>query len=397
MKSPDHELIERLLHEEESVALDFKRDQYEFDGADKKTKSELLKDILAFANTSRNSNAYILIGVQEVPGQRCTVVGVCNHLDDANLQQFVNHKTNRSVNFQYRQISFQGVELGLLEIFDQEPPLFVHGTYGKVARHAVYIRRGSATDTASPDEIVNMPRMSTGSHPIDSPQLYLEWADLKKKTPLSSSIDVKSLVLDPKLPGDTFEIKPRYSTERSGLLSIRIPDYIFNMDINQEYSREIISYSSDAALLTPVGLVVRNVSGTVARRVVFKGSIAKFDGLSIRDGIYKPSRSRDFYMTSALSYLHHDGSSPEVSEYGEQWTVEIDFGDIRPRDETWLSDPILFGSKEPGSLRLEGSLFGDNIIDPISCVLEIQFTVERRGMCISDVEQHLTEDWDQPA
>ncbi len=123
MTSPDYDLVDRLLNEEESAVLDFKRDQYEFDRVDKETKSELLKDILAFANTSRNSNAHILIGVEEIRGQRCTVVGVRSHLDDAKLQQFVNQKTNRSVNFQYRQIPFQGVELGLLEISHQDSPI----------------------------------------------------------------------------------------------------------------------------------------------------------------------------------------------------------------------------------------------------------------------------------
>lgn len=42
MTSPDQELVERLLHEEEGPALDFKRDQYPFNGQDNQTKSELL-------------------------------------------------------------------------------------------------------------------------------------------------------------------------------------------------------------------------------------------------------------------------------------------------------------------------------------------------------------------
>ena len=49
--STDTNLIEDLLHEDESTSLDFKRDQYKFVGADDKTKSELLKDILAFVNS----------------------------------------------------------------------------------------------------------------------------------------------------------------------------------------------------------------------------------------------------------------------------------------------------------------------------------------------------------
>ena len=37
---------------EEGPTLDFKREQYRFDKASDEDKSELLKDILAFANTS---------------------------------------------------------------------------------------------------------------------------------------------------------------------------------------------------------------------------------------------------------------------------------------------------------------------------------------------------------
>ena len=38
----DADLMEHLLHEEEGVELDFKRDQYKFVKADDESKSELL-------------------------------------------------------------------------------------------------------------------------------------------------------------------------------------------------------------------------------------------------------------------------------------------------------------------------------------------------------------------
>ena len=93
----DHDLIESLLFEEEGVELDLKRDQYKFAKANDEEKSELLKDILAFANAWRRSDAFILIGVQEVKGDRSNVVEISDLLDDAAVQQFVNSKTNRPV------------------------------------------------------------------------------------------------------------------------------------------------------------------------------------------------------------------------------------------------------------------------------------------------------------
>ena len=53
----DSNLLEQLLHEEEGAALDFKRDQYAFEGAGNEAKSELLKDILAFTNAWRQTTA----------------------------------------------------------------------------------------------------------------------------------------------------------------------------------------------------------------------------------------------------------------------------------------------------------------------------------------------------
>ena len=66
-------LLEELLNEDEGSTLDFKRDQYPFEGADDDLKAELLKDILAFVNAWRRTDAYILIGVEEVKGGRSKV------------------------------------------------------------------------------------------------------------------------------------------------------------------------------------------------------------------------------------------------------------------------------------------------------------------------------------
>jgi len=97
------DLFENLIYEEESTTLDFKSQQYRFSKESEEVKSELLKDIIGFANAWRRSDSYILIGVKEVRGGRGEVVGIDNseHLDDHALQQFVNNLTNRPVRFHY--------------------------------------------------------------------------------------------------------------------------------------------------------------------------------------------------------------------------------------------------------------------------------------------------------
>jgi len=149
-------LIEELLNETEGEALDFKRDQYQFTGASDEEKSELLKDVLAFANSWRRTDAFILVGVQQARVGRSEPVGVSEHLDDASLQQFVCSKTQRPLQFRYVPREFEGVQLGLLQIPVQKRPIYLNRDYGRLQQDAVYIRRGSSTDVAKPDELTRM-------------------------------------------------------------------------------------------------------------------------------------------------------------------------------------------------------------------------------------------------
>ena len=117
------EIVEQLLYASEGNDLDFKRDQYPFDGANDEDKGELLKDILAFANAWRRTDAYILIGVDEVPGGgKSTVVGISSHIDDANLQQFVSSKTQKPLTFSYQALLIEGKDVGVITIPIQERP-----------------------------------------------------------------------------------------------------------------------------------------------------------------------------------------------------------------------------------------------------------------------------------
>ena len=163
----DIETLESLLNMEEGTTLDFKRKQYRFNKATDEDKSELLKDILAFANTQRYRTAYILVGVEEVKGGRSEVVGVDDHLDDANLHQFVNCKTNRPVVFSYFPFQVEGKEIGVLDIPIQNRPVYTLKGFGKVDSNTVYMRDGSSTRTASPDEIAAMGRGTPPKWSID--------------------------------------------------------------------------------------------------------------------------------------------------------------------------------------------------------------------------------------
>lgn len=378
MTTMDNNIIEQLLHEEESSTLDFKRDQYPFDGADEKAKSELLKDILAFANAWRRTTAYILIGVDEVKGGRSEIVGVGNHLDDATLHQFVNARTQRSIEFSYQQFRIENVEIGVIEIPVQKRPFYLKKKFGKLNADVVYKRDGSSTATATPDEVVRM----GGEQDFGGiPQFVLEWADIERRVALPSPHTVKSLFLNPKLPDDTFE-KPR------SLYGSVIDDN------NKNYSQEVIFYTSQMALLKSFGLRMFNDSGVVGKRVRFVGSVTKDSAVIVLDSTDQPTRphrSRMVGITESmvpLSQQLRSDPDPCVRKLDDRWEITIDFGDVRPRQEIWTTSALFIASKD-GITRLEGELQGDNIPEPIPCVLEVSFEVEQRPMERSDVEPYL--------
>ena len=376
----DENILEQLLHEEEGSALDFKRDQYPFEGEDDKPKSELLKDILVFANAWRRATAYILIGVDEVKGGRSKIVGVGTHLDDARLHQFVNSKTQKPIEFSYQPFRTENVEIGVIEIPIQKRPFYLKKKFGKLNADIVYKRDGSSTAIATPDEIA---QMGVEQDFGGIPQFVLEWADLKRRVVLPSPHTVKSLFLNPKLPDDTFE-KPR------SLYGSVIDDF----HDNKNYSQEVIFYTWQKALLKSFGLRMFNDSGVVGKRVRFVGSVTKDSAVIVLDWTDQPTRphrSRMVGITESmipLSQQLRSNPDPCVRELDDRWEITIDFGDVRPRQEIWTTSALLIASKN-GITRLEGELQGDNIPEPISCVLEVSFEVEQGPMERSDVEPYL--------
>ena len=174
MNDDDPSLI-NLLYEDESSTLDFKSEQYPC--ATDEQKGELIKDILAFTNAWRHADAYILIGIKDNPESRAIVVGVTNHLEDANLQQLVNSKTNQPVSFSYRSGRLDDKSIGVLHIPVQDHPRFITKPFGKLSVDIVYLRRGSSTAVARSPPSVEIPQRRAkrqastlppngGSHPF---------------------------------------------------------------------------------------------------------------------------------------------------------------------------------------------------------------------------------------
>ena len=228
--------------------LDYKRDQYPFRDADKLQKSELLKDILAFANAWRQEDAYIIIGIEELNTGTGNPVGIDDHLDDADLQQFVNNKLNRNIDFSYNTFQYDDFSIGILKIPAQSHnrPFFARNKFGNVNSLEVKIRRGTSTFTADPDEIKRMGLAEAESR--RTPAAKLSIADTNTKNDLGESAIYKNTFIA--IPKE--EDIPDYRSSH--------PSATFAIGLNDEFTRQLAKHIHEKALLSPLLVRVENTS-----------------------------------------------------------------------------------------------------------------------------------------
>jgi predicted HTH transcriptional regulator len=103
----------QLLARAESETLDFKEAGYDL----KVARNAFVKDVLAMANSPRDHASHIVFGVRWAPESGSTVVGLTRQLDDTELQDAVGHgRVQPNPRFTYRPITFEGKQVGVLEI-----------------------------------------------------------------------------------------------------------------------------------------------------------------------------------------------------------------------------------------------------------------------------------------
>lgn len=351
-----------LLWQSESETLDFKRDQYLFDSATDDERSELLKDILAFANAWRTSTAHILIGVEEVKGGRGAIVGA-PHLLNRTLQTFVQTKVNRPIKFSYEPVEFETKPIGIITIPVQDRPFFLSKPFGKLNAQTVYIRRGDTTSTANPDEVAQMGAKLAGGH--TQPVLDFTFADLKKRSKLDCNSTFATVCLE--VPENA-----------------QIPAYGQNYGLmakigheNEDFYSDLAAYLRDSVHLQPLGVSVANVSTVTAQQVVVRLEFAEGDievmsagsrpAEAVKDRMLKMMRP-DALLRSGVSVTQHEGGTE----------VKIELGDIQPGTSAWANQPFYVGSRKSHSVSVKISISGHNLAKPIELAFSLTFDVEPR-------------------
>ena len=207
-----------------------------------------------------------------------------------------------------------------------------------------------------------------------SPKLGIEWADVDSGEDLSTQSTLTSLLLEK--PPEFPQLEPPTS-ERGGFV---------NPLENKNYFQEVLDYTAHKSYNRPLSIRLKNESEDAERRVRFVGWIKKSESLSVREEL-DPLPERYHSIANPLfqsERSNEDDARVSLRPYEYRWEVTIDFGNIRPHDNR-TSCPLWFGSARPQTVRLEGELRGDDLKNPIECVLEAKIETEHRPMEYEDV------------
>jgi hypothetical protein len=376
-------ILESLLYQEESATLDFKVQQYSFVSGTPEQKGELLKDILAFANSWRQTDAYILIGVKEVRGGRSLVPGIppSHHLDDHSLQQFVCNKTNRPVPFSYAPFAFDGVEIGVftMPVPDQRP-FYLKDNFGRLEKNVVYIRRGSSTDQAPPDEVAKMGANSAPS--LGQPVLQLEFCDPETRKKCGRGIEVHPLMLE--LPEEnSFPIYGRAPVEVFGTI---MPSGSYE---NNDYYVEVGDYLKARYVFCPISLAVTNSSTILAEKVIVTFEFNSKGGVHFADEGDMPVFPSSSTIPS-MGHLvgRHQERRVDVGLYGEAYEARIDLGNIQPGRTEYSSSPFYLTSEHSREISLEATISANNLRGPTTATVEIKIEPIPRTLSVEDIVKY---------
>ncbi len=379
-----NELFESLLFEEEGTTIDFKKEQYRFVNASDDEKSELMKDILGFANAWRREKAYILVGVEDVRGDKSNVVGIpaSEQLDDHSLQQFVNSLVNAPVHFQYRAFSYQGKQVGLFVLDEgQQRPIYLKRNYGTLEKEKVYVRRGSSTNPqkpAPPDEIA---RMGAG-RPRDRAELLVEFAEVDRDDAIGARVHLQCEFCS--VP-ERKEI-PKLSDPQENPFGIRM-DYTRSHNAN--YYRELAEYEFLTRVCREVRITVKNIGEVAANNVRVELVVPTGIGLlPTLDIPHKPEKEEmlgDRAMRGIRSvHQRRDPGEVDIDQNEDRYRIEIDCKDLQPGRQVW-SGTFYFGAGQSGDYPLQGHVFADNLPTPQQFTLTVTADVEHTTLTLEEL------------
>ncbi len=311
------------------------------------------------------------------------MVGITEQLQDHSLQQFVNSRTSRPIQFHYEAFNYQGIDVGVIRVdLSQNRPLYLKQDYGKLRAREVYVRRGSSTDPtrpATPEEIADMGR--TVPTTIEPPELRVQFADIEREAAIGTATSWEAKVLTfPHLS----EI-PDYSENRTF-------DSLVIGSVNSKFYRELATYAAFKYLYRPVRLLIENAGPTLASDVRIELNIVSATGVSVKG--YGPSKPRRRLSLSDINPgvyrdirpMHRTPGNVEIIESKDGSRLEVECQNMQPGRKLW-SDKFYVAVRTNATTAITGSIFAATLPQPQEFSLMIEATIQQEAVSVDDLRR----------
>ncbi|MDT7376085.1 AlbA family DNA-binding domain-containing protein [Citrobacter freundii] len=367
-----HNLLNMLRYKSEGTDIDFKSAQYRFTNGSENDKSELLKDILAIANSWRDGTGYILLGFKDQRPNPAEVVGIHDSIDDSRIQQFVNSKVKPKLTFSYEEHLYEGKTIGIISIPKQKRPFYLTSAYGKLKSNVVYVRRGSSTDEAEPVETIAMGYEDNGRAEMK--------IELSLRTPDN---DTLPLNFNRTYLHFTEEF-PDFERPSKPLGPFDMPSVSGIYRDNRNFFREYAEYIRINKALIMLRLVLLNRSGVQLSNSKVELTIETIDShvhvIAESDLPEKPKPTRNTldFGTIKSGPLFNRDNKLEIIEGAQSPECHIRLGSLLPGEQA-SSELIAVLPEGPGHMRIRLRVLGGELATPI----EQEFAVETTGDCLS--------------
>lgn len=360
-------LIDALRYRSEGTDLDFKRAQYRFVGASDAEKAELLKDILAIANAWREGPGHILLGFRDARPHPAEVTGISEHLDDAQLQQFVGSKVKPKLTFHYEECLHEGKTVAVISIPKQPRPFYLQHAYGGLKSNVVYVRRGSSTDEAEPPEVAKMVATDTGRGDAVVDLVVTHPGDV----PLQAKFERRFFTFD-RLPDYAL---PATKDDPFGLAAN------LTYTANSRYWRELAEFAGVRASAVVLCYSLTNRSAYALNGTKLEVSAVPLDGQQVQLSLGTKLPSRPVDRRSMVELIDHRPSFAEalrprepvmvIDAAGGVMTCHVRLGTLLPGEAGRAPDSVVLRAAGPGRVEVRCRILAAELATPLQRAAEL--------------------------
>jgi len=213
------------------------------------------------------------------------------------------------------------------------------------------------------------------------PNVDCEFANPITRILYGKEIEVTSIVLILKEPIQNFSPKQN----NFAIASI-------GSSPNRNFYRELYQFYEYQSLLKNVSIRLKNTGNVTAFNARVEISIVEDDLLFVHKSDF-PDRPQKYFnylasINDRVSFpgIAQIGSRLSIDKNGVGWLIVINFGNIQPKAEDWLEEPIFIGSRKPQDVRFEAIIYADNAPYPICVPLCIHFCTDNVVRTLKELE-----------